>query len=389
MTSARGLRILHCLRAPVGGLFRHVCDLAAAQQARGHEVAVACAASGDDLTQQRLDALAQRISGGVQRITMSRNPGLADLLAVRHVRRIADGFAADIIHGHGAKGGAYARLAADGSRRHQRIAVYTPHGGSLHYPPSTLSGRAVAATERYLERSSAGIIFESRYSHDRYAAQIGKPRVPVRIIANGVGDADFEPWIAGPDASDIVFVGELRHLKGVDVLIDALALMSNQRPLTLTIVGSGPDRAAFDALVAARGLAAQVRFVGPMPARQAFRLGRVLVMPSRAESFPYIVLEAGAAGLPQILTRVGGIPEIIGDTGVPMLPPDRPEALATALFEHVAAPAASDEATRRLRARVRERFTIDAMCASIDAFYADLTELAQRAAPGRLAIVAD
>ena len=78
-----------------------------------------------------------------------------------------------------------------------------------------------------------------------------------------------------------------------------------------------------------------------MPARDAFPLGRTLVVPSRAESFPYVVLEAGAAGKPLIATNVGGIPEILVGTQTALIAPDSVEALATALEGELADPAAA------------------------------------------------
>ena len=71
-----------------------------------------------------------------------------------------------------------------------------------------------------------------------------------------------------------------------------------------------------------------------MPAREAFALGRALVVPSRAESFPYIVLEAAAAGLPLLATNVGGIPEIVSGTDTALLPPEDADALAQAMLRH-------------------------------------------------------
>ena len=70
--------------------------------------------------------------------------------------------------------------------------------------------------------------------------------------------------------------------------------------------------AALRERVAASGLTAAIRFMPPMPMRDALTLGRLVVLPSRAESLPYVVLEAAAAGRPLITTRVGGIPEIYG-----------------------------------------------------------------------------
>jgi glycosyltransferase involved in cell wall biosynthesis len=79
------------------------------------------------------------------------------------------------------------------------------------------------------------------------------------------------------------------------------------------------------------GLSATVRFHRPMPARQAFALALAVVVPSRAESMPYIVLEAIGAGMPLVATRVGGIPEIFGPASDRLVPPGDAPALAAAL----------------------------------------------------------
>ena len=106
------LHILHVLRAPVGGLFRHVCDLARGQSARGHKVGViADAASGGERADAALAELAPALALGLTRVPMTRNIGGGDLAAVRHVGQRAAELAANVLHGHGAKGGAYARLA--------------------------------------------------------------------------------------------------------------------------------------------------------------------------------------------------------------------------------------------------------------------------------------
>ena len=135
------------------------------------------------------------------------------------------------------------------------------------------------------------------------------------------------------------------------MLIDAIATLArNGHPVTATIVGEGPDRAAFEAAVTQRGLGDAVTFVGAMPARAAFALGRLLVVPSRAESLPYIVLEAAAAGLPMVATRVGGIPEIFGADAGELVPPADAAALARAIAV-LAATIRQNDAKQPLRLR--------------------------------------
>jgi glycosyltransferase involved in cell wall biosynthesis len=370
MTDAtdRRLNVLYVLRAPVGGLFRHVVDLARGVAARGHRVGlIADAITGGAQAETTLAALAPELALGLSRVAMSRQIGLRDLTALAHVARRAAEVEADVVHGHGAKGGAYARLAA--ARRALR--VYTPHGGSLHYRWSSPTGAVYLALERALLRRTDLFLFESAYGLDVFRAKVGDPGAAARVVHNGVSEAEFAPVAPDPQATDLAFIGELRALKGIDVLLEAIALLAQGGlPVTATIVGDGPDRAALQAQAAAQGLATRVRFVGAKPARAGFALGRLLVVPSRAESLPYIVLEAAAAAVPLIATRVGGIPEIFGPDAADLVAPGDPAALADAIRAALQHPTTASDAALRLQARVRAGFSAGAMAQAVLAGYA-------------------
>ena len=368
------LRILHCLRAPVGGLFRHVCDLVVEQVKAGHDVAVVCDSNAQDgLTEQRLDALAKRLELGLHRVAMSREVGLSDFSAFQEVRDLAKKLEVDVIHGHGAKGGAYARLAASDlkSKSVPTCGIYTPHGGSLHYDPKSLKGMIFKFLEQKLAQRSDAIIFESHYSKSQFETKIGQPDCLVQVIPNGLTDADFQIVEPSDSAADVLFVGELRQLKGVDTLIDAAAIMLADQPVKIQIIGDGPDRDTFEELSSQHGLDHNITFAGAKPAREAFAMARCIVVPSRAESFPYIVLEAAAAGLPMIATNVGGIPEITTDTSTRLIEPDSPEQLAEELRQLLANPASAAERAMELRTAVQSRFTVTRMANDVLAIYHD------------------
>jgi glycosyltransferase involved in cell wall biosynthesis len=365
-------RILHCLRAPVGGLFRHVCDLSAEQARRGHAVGVVCdAVASDPLTEARLRGLEQHLALGLLRTRMSRELGASDISAYFAIRHHAFKTGIDVIHGHGAKGGAYSRLVARALKRAGLgvVSCYTPHGGSLHYSPTSVTGAIYMQLERRLGRTTDALVFESAYSAARYAAQVGPPACAAQVIPNGLGVDDFTAPRTSADAADFLFVGELRRLKGVDVMLSALARVREVRPVSAIIVGVGPDAAAFKDETARLGLDNVVSFRGAMPARQAFELGRALVVPSRAESFPYIVLEAAAAGLPILATNVGGIPEIVSGTDTALLPPEDADALAQAMMDVLDHPAAAQANALRLRQVIGRRFTVAAMADAVLELY--------------------
>ncbi len=373
--------VVHILRAPVGGLFRHVRDLVPAQRALGLSVGVICDSnSADRLTEERLSALEADLDLGLHRVPMSRSLGFSDAGAYRGVLAIAERSGASALHGHGAKGGAYARLAAASLAKRGRPvgSFYTPHGGSLNFSPATLKGKVYMALERRLERSTSGLVFESAWSERIYRSNVCEPTCAVRVIPNGLLPSDFEIHRPVDDALDIVFVGELRHAKGIDVLLEAIAAVRIRRDVRALIVGDGPDRDKLRELAGALGLADAVSFPGAMPARQAFAKARILAIPSRWESFPYIVLEAGAAAIPMITTRVGGIPEIVDGTDTGLVPPDDVPALAAAIEQALSDPQAARERALRLRTHVGERFTVERMARDVVEFYAAAEPLPAR-----------
>jgi glycosyltransferase involved in cell wall biosynthesis len=354
------MNILHVFRAPIGGLFRHVLDLTREQVARGHQVGVvADLNTGGIGAEETLRKLEPSLALGLTRYPMRRHAGPGDLFALAHLMRRITQTRADVVHGHGAKGGAYARLAFASPRA---VRAYTPHGGSLLFGHATLAGKFYLATERLLMLRGDLFLFESEYSASIFRNKIGNPRGLVRIVHNGVSRADIEPIVTKADATDLVFMGELRPVKGVDVLVDAIALLRDAgRTVTVTLVGDGPKRDALQAQTARLGLTDFVHFRPAMPSHEALTLGRIMVVPSRAESLPYVVLETAAGGKPLITTRVGGIPEIYGPLSATLVPPGDAAGLAQAIGRALDHPDAMVEITRKLREQVMASFSVERM----------------------------
>jgi glycosyltransferase involved in cell wall biosynthesis len=358
--AASSLGILHIFRAPLGGLFRHVVDLARGQAARGHRVGlIVDSLTGGARADAALAALAPELALGVQRVAISREISPSDIQAVRMASRWIKNAAPDVIHGHGGKGAALARLAPSAPHA---IRVYTPHGGTLVYRPGTLGGGFYRTLEWFLKWRTDLFLFESSYIAGLFRADVGHPPGIVRVVHNGVGEAEFSAIVPRPDATDIVCLGELRAVKGFDVLIEALSILKAAgRRVTTTIAGEGPDQAELKALAEEFGVADQVRFVGYRPAREAFALGRMMVIPSRAESLPYVILEAAAGGVPIVSTRVGGIPEIFGPESDHLIAPDDVGALAGAIARALDEPAELRRIAQSVKGRVQAEFSLSAM----------------------------
>jgi glycosyltransferase involved in cell wall biosynthesis len=290
---------------------------------------------------------------------------LATGLRLRLVRRLSP----DVLHGHGAKAGAFVRVKGASKAI---IRVYTPHGGSLHYPLNTIKGALYSRLERALKNRTDLFLFESAFARDTYQRTIGPPTGLVRCVFNGVTADEFDPIVKAADATDIVYVGEFRHIKGADLLIDAVARLRREgRPVTLTLAGDGEETAALRAQIQRLGLGEAVRFIGHVKARYGFSKGSLLVVPSRGDSMPYVVIEAAAAGIPMVAANVGGIPEIFGSHTDALFAPNIVAAMADAIEIALEDPAAALQRAKSLRERIFQHFSQKAMVEGVLAGYRD------------------
>jgi len=202
------------------------------------------------------------------------------------------------------------------------------------------------------------------------------PHAPrTAVIPFGI---DPVPWRASshPGRGPLLFVGRLVYYKGVEVLLDAVARLPGAE---LDIVGDGPLRAALSRRAARPDLAGRVRLRGALDdaaLRPLMGGAAALVLPSlmRAETFGLVQLEAMAAGLPVVATRLPtGVAEVTvhGETGWLVAPGD-PAALASALAELLADPAEAARRGEAGRRRVDALYHRDRMVASLAAWYAQL-----------------
>ena len=375
------MRIVHCVRSPIGGIFRHIRDLAICQSEAGHDVGLVCDSNtGSAFDNRLLEELKPRLALGIARFPMQRQLTVQDLTATvslyKHIRDLKP----DILHGHGAKGGAYARLIGSVLRlRGQKAArVYCPHGGSLHYDPNRFEGRVYHTLERLLGRLTDGLIFVSDYEAAAYESKVGHTKARSRIVYNGLTPDEFTPVPVDESAADFLYIGMLRDLKGPDLFIEALynIRLKNGTAPKAHIVGEGPDEERYRNMVRKLGLDGAITFHGALPAREAFKLARNVVVPSRAEAMPYIILETVAAERPLIATRVGGIPEIFGRYANRLVEPGHIGKLTTAMEEALADPAKMAQQAKNLRSCLAETFSVDLMNDRITTLYQEIQGIA-------------
>ena len=287
------------------------------------------------------------------------------LRALYRLRALFAGERVALVHAHGSRGALYAGLASRGLGIplvwHVRVADRDPKLDGL------------------LSRLAAAIVANSGATAARVGA-LPRAAAKLAIVPNGVDLARFSP--GPPDATlrgqlglpaevpVVGYFGRLEHGKGVDVLIDAAVRLHDMMPATTFLfVGDGPLREALVTRAAAAGL--PVCFAGhrdDVPA--LLRLCSVAVLPSRQEAFGRVLIEAMAAGVPVVASRVGGIPEVCVDGLTALLvPPEDPDALAVAIALTLTDQAATLARVQAAQADVRARFAQSAHAARLHAVY--------------------
>jgi glycosyltransferase involved in cell wall biosynthesis len=218
------------------------------------------------------------------------------------------------------------------------------------------------------------------------------------MLENGVDLERFSPapWPA-PPASDgeplrLVFVGRLVPFKGVGMLIDAVARLTQEIPIRLTIVGEGPMGAEWRDQAARRGIAERVQFAGnlsPPQVADAMRSAHLFCLPSVRESGGAVLLEAMACARPVVAVGFGGPAEIVDEEVGRLLPATDSasviEGLVATFRDLLREPEVWRHKGAAGRARVEARYSWDAKVDSAIALYRDLMEPPSGGRPERTA----
>jgi glycosyltransferase involved in cell wall biosynthesis len=258
----------------------------------------------------------------------------------------------DVVHTHGYRPDI---LHAASRLRRQFATVTTLHGSSKVGGRSTFH----ELLQLFLLRRFDAVIAVSRELAETLR---GKRVAPERLhlIPNAwsdrlpIADALEARRFLGLPAEGIVvgWVGRLIPIKGADVLLDAARHLKHL-PMTISLIGEGPERPRLESLVRNAGLSDKVRFHGSVPdAARYMRAFDVFVLSSRSEGTPITLLEAIAARVPVVATTVGGVPDVVGPAEAMLVPAADPPRLAEAIRKvienRVPASARVDAAAKRL-----------------------------------------
>ncbi|MDQ0454061.1 glycosyltransferase family 4 protein [Rhizobium paknamense] len=316
MADTEALRLLQVLEPSGGGSGRHFIDLCGGLTRAGHQVtAVYSPLRAETRFIEELYGL------GLYRVVplaMRRAVGpwdAKDLMGLRQIIRQHGAF--DLIHGHSSKAGALTRL---GRGFGNAPVVYTPHAFRTMDPALGRNGHRLYGTvERMLGRFLSDRIICVSQDEFHHAASLGIPPEKLRIVVNGVAYPPSENRSAlrarlGLDKNDFLFgfVGRLVAQKAPERLIEAFAEVKAAMPNAhLLMIGQGEMETNLRSLIARKGLEKTVRLQSDMAGHDAMQAFDALVAPSRYEAMSYVMLEAAAAGLPLILTQVGGASTVL------------------------------------------------------------------------------
>ena len=313
-------RVMHMSQPVDGGTATVVADLAKVDLAQGRSVTIV--SPPGQLEQWALEHPVAWVN-----LPLVRNPSYRDLTAIRTVRKLL--FEVDLACLHSSKAGAIGRVAMSTIQRSERPkCVFYPHAWSWYVGGSTAI--LYRAFERRAARWADAIVAVShREVEDGRRLLSPGDATKIVLIENGVDTVAYSPeGAAAPRGDDplVVCVGRLCRQKGQDALIRAMGMLED-RSVRLSLVGEGPDEEKLRRLADEYGLADRVAFVGSADPRPYYRAADVVVIPSRWEGLPLVLLEAMACGGAVLATRAAAA-NLSDDSGIISSENTEPEVLA-------------------------------------------------------------
>jgi glycosyltransferase involved in cell wall biosynthesis len=358
--------------ADVGGLERVVLALASGLRRRGHHVAVAAIVSPGKREPPLLPALR---SAGVELSVLA----IEDRSYFRErgeVRSLCHALHPDVVHTHG-----YRPDVVDaGVARGLGIPIITTvHGFTGKDWRSRLYERLQVRAFRRFDAVAA----VSQPQVD-FLVRRGVRRERIHLVRNAwMGsapplsrEAARRALRLSADGYLIGWVGRFSHEKGPDVLVRAMAHLADL-PVTAAMLGGGAGLPAVRAEAARLGVLDRIAWPGQVPDAAAL-LGAfdLVALSSRTEGTPIVLFEAMSAGVPVVASRVGGVPDVVGDNEAMLVPADDPEALAAAVRAVVSDPGAARVRAEAARRRLASAFALDPWLDRYEAIYEALRSTA-------------
>ena len=372
------MRILQIVEATGGGVGRHGLDLCEKLVERGHEVHLAYSPRRmEPWFEERLDQ-----AEGLHRvpIDMHRPPHPRDAEAVvRLTRYLRHQRPFHLVHGHSSKGGAMARIcgALTGV-----TSVYTPNAFRTQDPELSGLGKTIYREVELALATLGGEIIAVSGDEKQHARGLGLPPRRLHVVYNGVAlDRTGHESISRKelnipeDAVIVGAVGRLAHQKAPERLLQTLHGIDRERA-HLVIVGDGPQRDQLESEAAALGIAERTHFLGARDGLSMMALFDLLLLPSRYEGLPYVLLEALLCGLPIVVSDVGGAREAVLD-GINGFVVD--EGDTTALIDSVQRLVDSDALRQQMSAAALQRaplFSLERMVDKTLEVYASALDVA-------------
>ncbi len=326
------MRILHLLApAPFGGLERVVQSLSIEQATTSHEVHVAAILDPGNTGDPLMETLASRgvhthrVQVGTRRYRLER----------ALVRNLCATLRPDIVHTHGYRTDV---LHGPTARSAGIPAVATVHG----FTGGNWKNRLYEHLQRRAYRRADAVVAVSKPLRENLIAR-GVPPERVHCVPNAW--ADPIPFLDRDEALRVLnlpasawrvgFIGRLSHEKGPDIFLEAFARLAGESAnrVEAILLGDGPMRSSLVARAGILGVSESTRFLGAIDsAGRLIRALDVLVLSSRTEGTPMVLLEAMAAGVPIVATPVGGVPDVVSEREAVLVPSGDPEALASAIL---------------------------------------------------------
>ena len=334
-----------------------------------------------------MDHLAQELGVTSLRVPrMRRELGLRDVIAFAHLVRTLRRFRPDIVHTHAAKAGTLGRLAAIfPGRGRPRVIVHTFHGHSLSGYFSSRQAALFLRIERFLARRTTRLVAVSEEVRDDLVALGVAPPEQIEVIRLGFDLGRFHADAAARtlrreelrerlgiplQARVVTLIARLVPIKRVDRFLQIAEQLADEPDLWFLIAGDGEMRDELQAIPLSPGLARRVVWAGfQRDVPGVCFASDVVVLTSDNEGTPVSLIEAQAAGVPVVSTRVGGAATVVGDRPGALVAADDVPGLARAVAALLDDLPAARRAARTASERVRAEFSLEALVRSLDELY--------------------